>query len=86
MTERINEVLQNGKFTESLKLSDIVPVYKKRDPTYKSTFRSINILPLISKVFEKVKFDQLYNCMNRFLNSLLCGFRKALSTQHALFE
>ena len=30
LTECINEVLRNSKFPESLKLSDIVPVYKKR--------------------------------------------------------
>ena len=39
-----------------------------------------------SKVFEKVIFDQLYNYMHKFLNSLLCGFWKAHSTQHALFR
>ena len=30
LTEYINEVLRNSKYPESLKLSDIVPVYKKR--------------------------------------------------------
>ena len=56
------------------------------DHTNKSNFRPISILALISKVFEKVVFDQLCNCMNRFLNSLLHGFRKAHSTQHALYK
>ena len=31
-------------------------------------------------------FHQLYIYMNNFLNELLCGFRKAHSTQHALFK
>ena len=31
-------------------------------------------------------FDQLYIHLNNFLNELLCGFRKAHSTQHALFK
>ena len=31
-------------------------------------------------------YDQLYIYMNNFLNELLCGFRKAHSTQHALFK
>ena len=90
LTECINEVLRNSKYPESLKLSDIVPVYKKKDFTDKSNFRPISILPLISKVFEKVIFDQLCYyiskifekvifdqlCyyMNKFLNSLLCEF------------
>ena len=86
LAEYINEVLRNSKYPESLKLSDIVPVYKKKDPTDKSNFRPISILPLLSKVFEKVIFDQLSNYMNNFLNSLFCGFRKAHSTQHALFR
>ena len=29
----IDKVLGNGRFQDSLKLSDIVPVYKKKDPT-----------------------------------------------------
>ena len=31
-------------------------------------------------------YDQLYIYMNNFLNELLCGIRKAHSTQHALFK
>ena len=30
--------------------------------------------------------DQLYIYINNFMNELLCGFRKAHSTQHALFK
>ena len=31
-------------------------------------------------------YDQLYEYIEHFLNQLLCGFRKAHSTQHALFR
>ena len=31
-------------------------------------------------------YDQLYIYVSNFLNELLCVFRKAHSTQHALFE
>ena len=31
-------------------------------------------------------YIQLYDYMDNFLNQLLCGFRKAHSTQHALFR
>ena len=46
----------------------------------------MSILPLLSKVFEKVMYIQLYDYMENFLNQLLCDFRKAHSTQHALFR
>ena len=63
-----------------------MPVHKKKDPTDKSNYRPVSILPLLSKVFEKVMYIQLYDYMEKFLNHLLCGFCKAHSTQHALFR
>ena len=86
LAECTDEVLRNSKCSESLKLFDAVPVYKEKEPTDKSNFRPISILFLLSKVFEKVIFDQLCNYINQFLNSLLCRFRKAHSAQHALFR
>ena len=86
LTSCVNEAILSGKFPDSLKLSNIVPVHKKKDPTDKCNYRPVSILPLLSKVFEKIMYDQLYIYMNNFLNELLCGFRKAHSTQHALFK
>ena len=82
----INKAFNENKFPDTLKLSDIVPVFKKLDPTNKTNFRPVSVLPLLSKVFEKIMYDQLYEYAETFLNKLLCGFRKAQSTQHALFR
>ena len=86
MTSCVNEAISSGKFPDSLKLSNIVPVHKKKDPIDKCNYRPVSILPLLSKVFEKILYDQLYIYMNNILNELLCGFRKAHSTQHAVFK
>ena len=86
LTECINECLHNNCFPDSLKLANVTPVFKKGDSTDKSNYRPISILPLLSKVFEKIIYDQLYEYSQTFLNKLLCGFRKAHSTQHALFR
>ena len=56
------------------------------DPIDKVNYWLVSILPLVSKVFEKIIYDQLYEYIEHFLNQLLCGFRKAHSTQHALFR
>ena len=86
LTKCINEAFNENKFPDTLKLSDIMPVFKKLDPTDKTSFRPVSVLPLLSKVFEKIMYDQLYEYAETFLNKLLCGFRKAHSTQHALFR
>ena len=87
MTSCGNEAILSGKFPDSPKLANIVPIHKKKDPTDNCNYRPVSILPLLSKVFEKVMmYDQLYSYMNNFLNELLWGFLKAHSTQHAFFK
>ena len=61
-------------------------MYKKLYPSDKGNYRPVSDLPLLSKVFEKIIYDQLYEYLENFLSELLCGFRKAHSTQHALFR
>ena len=86
LTNCINESLTNNKFPDTLKLSGITPFFKKLDPIDEANYRPVSIMPLLSKVFEKIMYDQLYEYIEHFLNQLLCGFRKAHSTQHALFR
>ena len=77
LTNYINESLTNKKFPDTVKLSDITPVFKKLDSRDKANYRPVSILPLVSKVLEKIMYDQLYEYVVHFLNQLLCGFRKA---------
>ena len=51
LTSCVNEAILSGKFPDSLKLSNIVPVHKKKDPTDKCNYRPVSILPFLSKVF-----------------------------------
>ena len=86
LTACVNYALINGKFPITLKNANVIPVHKKDDPTVKTNFRPISVLPLLSKVFERVIYNQLGTYMVTFLNKILCGFRKVHSTQHALFK
>ena len=60
-TNCINEAVRNNQLPDYLKLSNIVPAHKKKDPTDKTNYRSVSILPLLSKVFEIVMYKQLYD-------------------------
>ena len=64
----------------------LLQFFKKEDPFDKSNYRPVSILPLLSKVYGKVIYNQLSGYSESFLNNILCGFRKAHSTQHALFR
>ena len=50
LTKSINKAFNENKFHDTLKLSDIVPVFKKLDPTDKTNFRPVSLLPLLSNV------------------------------------
>ena len=82
----INDNLLNATFPDSLKLGNITPVHKKDETTDKENYRPVTILPFLTKIFVRLIYDQLNECLEQYLNSLLCGFRKAHYTQHALFR
>ena len=67
-------------------MANITPAHKKDEPTDKENYRPVSVLPLLSKVFERLLYDQLSEYLEKYLNTLLCGFRKAHSTQHVLFK
>ena len=86
LTDCINDAINKGVFPDSLKIANITPVHKKDEPTDKKNYRPVSVLPLLSKVFERLLYDQLSDYLEKYLNTLLCGFRKTHSTQHALFK
>ena len=86
LTNCIDKSIENGRFPDSLKEANIAPVYKSKNPFENANYRSVSIFPLLSKVYERLMFKQLSNHTKYFLSQILCGFRKAHSTQHALFR
>ena len=67
-----------------MKLADISPVHKKGNRTDKSNYRPVSILPVISKIFEKLLFYQIDNFMDAKLSIHQCGFRKGYSARHCV--
>nr|XP_012560349.1 uncharacterized protein LOC105846301 [Hydra vulgaris] len=65
---------------------DVIPCFKKNDPTDKCNFCPISILPVFSKVFEIVIYEQIRVFIEPSFNKLLCGFWRGYSAQHALFN
>ena len=78
LTIIINQMLNMGVFPDLLKISKVIPIYKKEDDTMFSNYRLISLLPSISKIFEKVILEQLTTYLNK--NNLIhkhqYGFRK----------
>ena len=84
----INQSLHTGIFPDKLKLAKIFPVDKKDDIHMMQNYRPISILPTISKIFEKVVYEQIqtYFLQNNLFSKSQYGFRSQHSTEHAILE
>ena len=85
LTLIINQMITTGIFPDSFKISKITPLFKKGDVSMLSNYRPISLLPTISKIFERILYNQLYDYFNS--NNLLAeeqyGFRTNHSTEYA---
>ena len=88
LTLIINQCLETGIFPSKLKIAKVIPILKKGDELIFDSYRPISILPSISKVFERIIFNQIHSYFH--VNDLYfcsqCGFRKEHSTELAVLE
>jgi hypothetical protein len=84
LTSVFNDCIEKCIFPSNLKLSEITPIFKKGSKLKKDNYRPVSILPNISKLFEKLLHDQIYNYINRYLSDYQCGFRKGRNAQQSL--
>jgi len=84
----INQTFKMSMFPTSLKIARIKPIHKKDDTNIFDNYRPISILPSISKVFERIMHNQIYNYFNenKLFYASQYGFRHRHSTELASLE
>ena len=50
-------LLVKAFYPDGLKIANITPAHKKDQPTNKENYRAVSVLPLLSKVFERLLYD-----------------------------
>ena len=80
----INNCILNGIFPSNLKYADITRIFKKVERLLKINYRPVSIFPTLSKIYEKVLYQQMYEYFDKIFSKHLCGFRNGQSTQHCL--
>jgi len=86
LTHICSKSLSSGIFPDSLKYSEIKPLFKKGDKKKISNYRSISIITSFSKVLEKAVHIQLYEqrSKNNILPNEPFGFRNKSATNNAM--
>ena len=83
-----NTSLETSHFPDSWKNARITPIFKEGDKAEKSNYCLISILPVISRLFEKIVFNQLYQYLleNDLIYPGQSVFRKNHSTLTCLLK
>ena len=80
----LNNSLSCATFPTLMKYADVIPIHEKDDKTDKENYRPISILPNLSKVYERLMYNQIYPYFDTLFSKFQCGFRKGFNAQHCL--
>ena len=86
LTKLFNHCIDNSIWPTEWKHSNVIPAFKKDDPTSKTNYRPINLLSAIPKVFEKIMFGQLYPAFSPIFSENMSGFLRGHSCCTALLK
>ena len=76
ITKLINHSIKTCTFPNGFKRAQVSHLFKKDDAMTKSNYRPVSLLPITSKIFEKVLSSQLseYMYFHKFFYDFLCTF------------
>ena len=86
LTILFNNYIENSKFPNILKCTNITPVFKKGEATDKSNYRPISTLSNFSKIFEKLIYSQVNSYMEPKFSKYFVEFCRNHNTQNALLR
>ena len=83
-----NLSITTGIFPDDWKIARVLPIYKEDNKTNPNNYRPISILPIVSKLIERIVFSQFYAYLmqHNLLTDIQSGFRPLQSTLTALLD
>ena len=84
----INLSFSQGVFPTSFKTAKVIPIHKKGSKDNIENYRPISLLSNLSKIFERLMYNRLYDYLHRFkmLYNKQFDFRKGHSTVDAVIN
>ena len=78
LTHIMNLSLRYGIFPAELKIARAIPLFKSEDPGSFSNYRPVTVLPLFSKLLERLMYQRLLSFIDKhnILYSFQFGFRE----------
>ena len=86
LTQIFNASLECSSVPKSFKMSNVVPIFKAGDPCKATNYRPVSLLPIVSRLLEKVVQRQVVTHLTDYgyLPDSQFAYRKGHSTEDAL--
>ena len=65
LTHIFNISLSSGQYISAFKKSKVVPIHKKKSKADMNNYRPISLLPVLSKILEKIMHIRLYSFLDK---------------------
>ena len=66
----------------AMSITDVTPLHKKGRKELKEDYKSVSILPTLSKLLERIMFAQISAFLDNVFSKYQRGFQKGYSTQY----
>ena len=87
LTKVINKSIEEGICPQNMKIAKIIPLFMSGNREDPNNYRPISLLPTLSKILEKVIYEQVSNYFEaNFLSNFQFGFRKRHETMHCVLN
>ena len=88
LAELVNQSFLKEIFSHKLKVAIVVSIYKKGDPEDVSNYMPMSLLPIFSKIYERLMYKRLYSFVScrKIIYPLQFGFQQGTSVNHALIS
>jgi len=88
ISQLVNLSFTSGKFPNMLKVGQITPIFKKNNKQDINNYRPVCVLPILSKVFEKLFLQRLSSFLHKYkiLPPTQYGFTKNNNCQYAIMH
>ena len=82
---QFNDGICSSKYAECFKLAK-TPAFKQGSRNLKDNYSPVSILPIISKIFEKLIGKQFSNHFDNIFSKFQCGFRKGFGASSIIWS
>ena len=80
----INSSVKSSLFSSCFNFAHVAPMHKKGRKDAKQNYRPVNILPILSKIYERGMFMQMSSLFEDVFSKHQCGLRKGFSSKQCL--